>query len=106
MSKNSEAIHIAVAEASVIIRSGMIAVLRRAPGLKIHAVEILNFEALEDCIRMHTPDILIVNPAFNNHFDVDMFRSKYPNIKCVALHSSFRDSCLVAKYEDTVSVFK
>ena len=105
MSLNNEPIHIAVAESSLIIRSGMIVALKRMPGMKIHAVEVVSQDSLEDCIKMHTPDILIVNPSFNHHFNVGVFKEKYPDIKCLALLCSFMDQSMLSKYDDSFFVF-
>lgn len=60
--KNNESIRIAVAETSVIIRSGLTLALKRLPNLKIQPVELLSVEALNDCLRTQFPDILVVNP--------------------------------------------
>ena len=58
--KNNESIRIAVAETSVIIRSGLTLALKRLPNLKIQPVELLSVEALNDCLRTQFPDILVV----------------------------------------------
>lgn len=54
---------IAIAEPSVIIRSGLENLLKRLPGFRIQMVEIHSVESLFDSLRMHKPDVLIVNPA-------------------------------------------
>ena len=69
--KNNEVIRIAIAENSVIIRNGMTAVLKRVPNLKIQPMEVLSIDALQEFMRMHTPDILIVNPVFDGYFDLN-----------------------------------
>ena len=58
--KNNETIRVAVAENSVIIRSGLTLALKRLPNLKIQPVELLSVEALHDCLRTQYPDILVV----------------------------------------------
>lgn len=100
-------IRIAVAESSVIIRSGLTAALKRLPDLKVQPVEILSVEALQDCLRMQYPDILVVNPTFGDYFDVARFREETAgkNICLVALASSFIDSALLSKYDESFSIF-
>lgn len=100
-------IRIAVAESSVIIRSGLTAALKRLPDLKVQPVEILSVEALQDCLRMQYPDILVVNPTFGDYFDVARFREETArkNIRLVALASSFIDSALLSKYDESFSIF-
>lgn len=105
--RNNEMIRIAVAESSVIIRSGLTAALKRLPDLKVQPVEILSVEALQDCLRMQYPDILVVNPTFGDYFDVARFREETAgkNIRLVALASSFIDSALLSKYDESFSIF-
>ena len=102
--KNNESIRIAVAETSVIIRSGLTLALKRLPNLKIQPVELLSVEALNDCLRTQFPDILVVNPTF---FDVARFREETAGkgIRVVALVSSFIDASLLSKYDASISIF-
>lgn len=105
--KSNETIRIAIAETSVIIRSGLALALKRLPNLKIQPIELLSAEALSDCLRTQYPDILVVNPAFGDYFDVARFRDDMhgKKIRVVALVSSFIDNSLLSKYDDTFSIF-
>lgn len=105
--KNNETIRIAVAESSVIIRSGLTLALKRLPNLKIQPVELLSVEALHDCVRTQYPDILVVNPTFGDYFDVTRFRDETAGrgIRVVALVTSFIDAALLSKYDDSISIF-
>lgn len=105
--KNNESIRIAVAETSVIIRSGLTLALKRLPNLKIQPVELLSVEVLNDCLRTQFPDILVVNPTFGDFFDVARFREETAGkgIKVVALVSSFIDASLLSKYDASISIF-
>ena len=98
--KSNEAIRIVIAENSVIIRNGMTAVLKRVPNLKIQPMEVL-------FIRMHTPDILIVNPVFDGYFDLNRFREnpRTSHIKCIALQGALLDTTLLNKYDGVISIF-
>ena len=95
--KNNESIRIAVAETSVIIRSGLTLALKRLPNLKIQLVELLSVEALNDCLRTQFPDILVVNPTFGDFFDVARFREETAGkgIRVVALVSLSMLRCSV-----------
>ena len=73
--KRTEPVHVAVAETSVIVRSGLVAVLKRMPDLTIQPVEITSLEGLQNCMQGHQPDILIINPTFGGWFNVDEFKS-------------------------------
>ncbi|MCE8588027.1 response regulator transcription factor [Bacteroides hominis (ex Liu et al. 2022)] len=105
--KNNESIRIAVAETSVIIRSGLTLALKRLPNLKIQPVELLSVEVLNDCLRTQFPDILVVNPTFGDFFDVARFREETAGkgIRVVALVSSFIDASLLSKYDASISIF-
>jgi len=55
--KNNEAIRIAIAETSVIIRGGLTAALKRLPNVKVQPIELLSVEALSDCLRTQYPEM-------------------------------------------------
>ena len=97
--KNNEAVRIAIAETSVIIRGGLTAALKRLPNVKVQPIELLSVEALNDC--------LIVNPAFGDYFDVSRFREETAGkkIRLIALVSSFVDASLLSKYDESISIF-
>lgn len=107
MVKNNETIRVAIAESSVIIRSGLTLALKRLPNLKIQPIELLSPEALSDCLRTQYPDILVVNPTFGDYFDVARFRefTSKKRIRLIALVSSFIDTSLLSKYDESISIF-
>lgn len=105
--QQDETLKVAIAETSVIIRSGLALVLKRIQGMKILPIEIASPDTLSDCIRLHKPDILIINPSFPGYFNIQKFRedtSDY-NIKCVALLCSVGDQSLLRYYDDTFSLY-
>lgn len=104
--KNSDVIRIAVAETSVIVRSGLTSALKRLPNLKIQPIELLSVDALNDCLSTQYPDILIVNPAFGDYFDVSRFREETvgKRIHLMALVTSFVDASILSKYDESVSI--
>ena len=105
--KNNEVIRIAIAETSVIIRGGLTAALKRLPNVKVQPIELLSIEALHDCVRTQCPDMLIVNPAFGDYFDIGKFREETSGkkIRVIALVSSFVDASLLSKYDESISIF-
>ena len=105
--QQDETLKVAIAETSVIIRSGLALVLKRIQGMKILPIEIASPDTLSDCIRLHKPDILIINPSFPGYFNIQKFRegtSDY-NIKCVALLCSVGDQSLLRYYDDAFSLY-
>lgn len=105
--KNNEVIRIAIAETSVIVRGGLTAALKRLPNAKVQPIELLSMEALHDCVRTQCPDMLVVNPAFGDYFDVSKFRDETSGkkIRLIALVTSFVDAALLSKYDESVSIF-
>ena len=75
--KFQDKILIAVAESSVIVRSGLVSVLKRLPDMEVEVVEVTSKDGIRHCMEMHTPQILIVNPQLEGWFDVDAFRQCY-----------------------------
>ena len=105
--KNNEVVRIAIAETSVIIRGGLTAALKRLSNVKVQSIELLSVEALNDCVRTQYPDMLIVNPAFGDYFDVGKFREETSGkrIRVIALVTSFVDASLLGKYDESISIF-
>lgn len=105
--KNNEVIRIAIAETSVIIRGGLTAALKRLPNVKVQPIELLSIKALHDCVRTQCPDMLIVNPAFGDYFDIGKFREETSGkkIRVIALVTSFVDASLLSKYDESISIF-
>ena len=91
----SVSLKIAVAESSQIIRSGLLAVLKRLPGLNVSVVEIAD------------PDILIVNPALPGLFSLQRIRheSGCETMKCVALQCALADALSLRIYDETISLY-
>lgn len=105
--QEDEVLKIAIAETSVIIRSGLALVLKRIQGMKILPIEVVSPESLSDCLRLHKPDILIINPSFPGFFDVRKFKEDTAdfNSKCIALLCSMGDHSLLKNYDDTFSLY-
>jgi DNA-binding NarL/FixJ family response regulator len=104
---NKELLTIAIAEPSVIIRSGITVALKRIPGLRIQPVEISSLDTLNNYLHAHKPDILIINPAFWGHFDIARLKeeTENPRLKSLALLYSVVDVSLLRNYEDTISIY-
>jgi len=105
--EGNDVLKIAIAETSAIIRSGLSLVLKRIQGMKILPIEVVSSESLADCMRLHKPDILIINSAFPGFFDVRKFKEETvgTNVKCIALICSVIDSSLLKNYDETFSLY-
>ena len=106
MKKRMEILRIAVAETSVIVRSGVVSVLKRLPDVQVSPVEVASPDALESCIHMHTPDILLVNPSFGGWFNVDEFRADAVHlpVKCIALNCNITNTSILQSYDESITL--
>lgn len=105
--KSQETIYIAVAEKSMIVRSGLVSVLRRLPDLPIQVIEISSEEGLRHSMEAHRPQILVINPQFGGWFDVVAFKQEYPEapMKFVSLIYTMVDASQLKGYDDSVGLF-
>lgn len=103
----SSPIKIAVAEPSLIIRNGMLSVLKRLSGLNIQIVEIPDVSKLDMILRMQHPDILIINPILLGVFSLQQIKGdvEFRKLKCVALQISLTDREAMKDYDQTISVY-
>ena len=107
MSSNNLSLKIVVAEISVIIRSGVSAVLRRIPNFDIHPVEVNSAEALGHYANLHQPDIIIINPALDGWFNLPAFKAEHPQlagVKYIALISSVTNNNVLKEYDERFSI--
>lgn len=103
---NNSSLKIVVAETSVIIRSGLTAVLKRIPNLNAHPIEVSSPETLQNYIYLHTPDIVIVNPTFGGWFDLQAFKSDNgkSGVKYIALICSVIDNNALKEYDESFTI--
>ena len=105
---NSEkTILIAIAETSVIVRNGLVSVLKRLSDINIDTIEITSKEGLLHCLEAHSPQILIINPQFEGWFDITNFKNNYPqlDIKIMALLCTFVDATQLKDYDGNINLF-
>ena len=102
-----ELLTVAIAEPSIIIRSGITVALKRIPGFRIQPVEKVSMDTLNNYMSLHKPDILIINPAFWGQFDIARLKENTvnPKLKSLALLYSSVDVSLLRNYDDTISIF-
>ena len=104
---NKELLTIAIAEPSVIIRTGITVALKRIPGYRIQPVEILTLDSLNNYLHTHNPEILIINPSFWGYFDIGRLKEETSNLKLKSLALLFTsiDVSLLRNYDDTISIY-
>jgi DNA-binding NarL/FixJ family response regulator len=97
---------VVIAETSMVVRGGLASVLKRLPNLPIHPIEVTNRETLNSYMRLHTPDIVFVNPTLGGWFDLNTFKSENPHIraKFIAIVYSFFDRQTLKSYDGEFSI--
>lgn len=105
--KSREVINVAVAESSMIVRHGLVVLLKHLPDLNIQTIEITSKEGLQHCMDAHCPEVLIINPQFDGWFDAEAFKSAYAHTgtKVVSLIYNVVDANQLKGYDDTVNLF-
>lgn len=105
--KPHDVINIAVAETSMIVRTGLISVLRHIPDYNIETLEISSMEGLQLCMESHKPDILIVNPMFDGWFNAEKTRRMYDagDMKIISLVCTVVDSNMLKGYDESINLF-
>lgn len=101
------ALKIAIAEPSCMIRCGLETLLKRLPGFRIQLVEIATAEILPEALRMHRPDVLIVNPVMPGSLGLPRLKEQAgcPALKCVALLSGLSDSHSLTLYDAQITLY-
>lgn len=102
---NTDVIKIVIAENSVVLRSGLTSVLKRFSEGNFQINEISSHDALLMFLRLHTPDLLIINPMFVAGLNISLLRKDYPALKIFALLTSFIDSKITSEYDACISIY-
>lgn len=105
--KSHDIINIAVAETSMIVRTGLISVLRHLPDYNVETLEVSSMEGLQLCMESHKPDILIVNPMFDGWFNVEEFKRQYDiqDVKFISLVCTVVDANMLKGYDESINLF-
>ena len=98
---------IAVADTSVIIRNGLVSLLRHLNGIRVQIIDIATADSLHEILTLHKPDILIVNPLLIGYFSLQQMKEtcKCLNMKCIALVSTIMDQLLLRQYDEQISLY-
>ncbi|MDR1259718.1 MAG: LuxR C-terminal-related transcriptional regulator [Tannerellaceae bacterium] len=98
---------ILVAEISSIVRSGMEVQLKRLSGFRFQLIEIARSELIQETIRTHKPDILIVNPSMIIGFTIQQLKEECgcPAIKCIALLYNLTDRSVLRPFDEKINIY-
>ncbi|MDR1406285.1 MAG: response regulator transcription factor [Prevotellaceae bacterium] len=98
-------IKITLADASAIIRNGMLAILKRLDTFHIKVFEISDAEQLKTSLGWQNPDVLIISPAFLSAVSLQQVKKEAPQAKCVALQNFLADSAIFKPYDEVISIY-
>lgn len=98
-------IHIAIVEPSVIIRNGVVSVLKRL-NLDIDIVEISDMPQLQGLLEKHNPDIVIIDPTQIGMFSLQHIKENLSGSKkFIALQSNLADASALKGYDEFISLY-
>ena len=103
--KNRNNIKIVIAENSLILRSGISAVLKRLSDYTFSINEVSNMDAFMLFSRLHRPEIAIINPLFLGGVSIANYKRDNPDTKVVALVSGYFDNKTLADFDGFISIF-
>lgn len=100
-------VKIVVAEPSLIIRSGVMAVLGRLPSVDMQVEEVADVMQLPASVRWHKPDVLIINPSVTAYFPLAQLKAEGGGeaLRCVALLNSLADDAAMKLYDQVITVY-
>ncbi|MDR2119034.1 MAG: LuxR C-terminal-related transcriptional regulator [Tannerellaceae bacterium] len=98
---------IVVAEVSAIVRSGVEVQMKRLSGFRFHLLEIARSELVHETIRIHKPDILIINPSMVAGFTLQQLKEECgcPAMKCIALLYNLADRSVLLPFDENISIY-
>jgi DNA-binding CsgD family transcriptional regulator len=103
----SAPVKITLAEPSVIIRDGMLSILRRLSTLHVEVFEVSDMEQLKSSLGWQKPDVLMLNPAFLDGFSLQQLKKDAGNeqLRCIALQSALAGNSALKAYDEIISIY-
>ncbi len=99
-------VRIAIAEPSVILRNGILSLLKQIPTLNIHVVEITDITQLSAQLCREMVDILIINPGLLGVFSLQQIKKDWSKqLKCIALQYIVVPDFLTKNYDEVISIY-
>ncbi len=98
---------ILIVETSPIIRSGLEVELKKISGFRFEIIEIMNVDLLAESVRMHKPDLLIINPNVQGNILIHQIKEDCdcPYIKCIALLNNLTDKAQLVPFDEQISIY-
>ena len=98
---------VVIAEPSLIIRKGLLTVLKKLSTLNIEAAEVADVQQLPALLSWRRPDILIIDPGLAGISSIIQFKKSLEglSLKCIALQHSLADASVLKMYDGVISVY-
>ena len=100
---------IAIAETSIMLRCGLENMLKHLPGLHIQIIDIGHDDILLEALKLHKPDILIINPLMPGFANTSVGQLRDETgllqLKCIALLAAIVPDELVKQFDDYISLY-
>lgn len=100
-------IHMLIAIPSIIIRSGLVSVLKRFKTLNIDIAEVSDLSDLASQLCRYKPDILFVDPSYIGIFSLNQIKNDCQccTMKSIALLNTLTDKSSLQDYDEVISIF-
>ncbi|MDR2065194.1 MAG: LuxR C-terminal-related transcriptional regulator [Prevotellaceae bacterium] len=98
---------IIIAESSVIVRTGIVAILQQLNISHTEILEIEDVEQLRNLLGRQKYDLLIMNPLMSGFFSLQQMKkeSANDNMKYIALQNSLIDNSVLKNYDEIISLY-
>jgi DNA-binding NarL/FixJ family response regulator len=98
-------VKILIAEPSVIIRRGMVEILREVGDRSVEVSEVADAEHLRDALVWRRPDVLLVSPTLVGAYHLHQLKKGAVGVKFIALVSSLADQSLAGGFDEVISLY-
>ncbi len=100
-------VKIVICEPSYILRTGLVGSLQKIPGVRFNVHEVSSVDGLSGYLKVHSPDIMIINPSQGCHYNFVGMREELSlkATKVLALESAMTDRSILDQYDGVISLF-
>lgn len=100
-------LHIAVAESTEMVRTGLTAMLTRLSDPRVTVTEVSSLPALHDLMYTREPQIIVVNPLFEGRFSPRQFKQRHQQSSVIlwALLTHYIDPTQLTHYDQSIGIY-
>lgn len=108
MKDNSKiTLHVAVAESTEMVRTGLTTMLTRLSDPRLTITEVSSLPALHDLMYTRPPHLIIVNPLFEGRFSPRQFKQRHAQseVPLWALLTHYIDPAQLTHYNNSIGIY-